>query len=65
MPVMREIFVENGSVILDLDGDTLVGHMINRNGVIRDVFSLVKSGTVEVRRVENPWQHAPKEAGRR
>ncbi|MFP6581314.1 MAG: metallophosphoesterase [Candidatus Hydrogenedentota bacterium] len=57
MPVMREIIVENGSVILDVDGDTLLGHMINRKEVIRDVFSIVKQGKVEVKRVENPWQH--------
>lgn len=56
MPVMREIIVENGSVILDVDGDTLVGHMINREEVIRDVFSIVKSGKVEVERVKDPWQ---------
>lgn len=60
MPVMREIIVENGSVILDIDGDTLLGHMINRDGEIRDVFSLVKRGTVEVKRVENPWRPADK-----
>ena len=60
MPVMREIVVENGSVILDLDGDTLVGHMINRKGVIRDVFSIVKKGKVQVKRIENPWQPAKK-----
>ena len=59
MPVMREIFVENGSVVLDLDGDTLTGTMINRDRVIRDVFGLVKSGKVEVNRIENPWQHEP------
>lgn len=56
MPVMREIIVENGSVILDVDGDTLLGHMINRKEVIRDVFSIVKKGTVEVNRIDDPWQ---------
>ena len=31
MPVMRETIVEYGSVLLDIDGDTLVGRMIDIN----------------------------------
>lgn len=56
MPVMREIIIEHGSVILDIDGDTMVGRMVDRHGDVRDMFSIVKRGTVEVARVENPWQ---------
>jgi hypothetical protein len=56
MPIMREIIVEHGSVILDVEGDTLLGHMINKEGDVRDVFSIVKKGKVEVKRIENPWQ---------
>lgn len=56
MPIMREIIVEHGSTILDVDGDTLMGHMINKDGVVRDIFSIVKQGKVEVKRIENPWQ---------
>jgi hypothetical protein len=56
MPVMRQIILEHGSVLLDIDGDTLTGIMLNKNGETRDVFSIVKQGTVTPRRVENPWQ---------
>ena len=56
MPIMREIIVEHGSLILDVDGDTLTGTMINKDTVQRDVFSIVKRGKVEVTRIENPWQ---------
>ncbi len=56
MPIMREIIVEHGSVILDIKGDTLTGTMVNKNNVQRDVFSIVKRGQVEVTHLENPWQ---------
>jgi Calcineurin-like phosphoesterase/3-keto-disaccharide hydrolase/Purple acid Phosphatase, N-terminal domain len=57
MPVMRRIILEHGSVILDVDGDTLTGTMVNKDDVVRDVFSIVKRGSVEVHRVDKPWQH--------
>ena len=56
MPVMREIILEHGSVILDIKGDTMNGIMLNKNGVTRDIFSVVKQGNVTPKRVENPWQ---------
>ncbi len=56
MPVMREIIVEYGSVIVDIDGDTLKGIMLNKDGVTRDLFSIVKEGTVTPKRIEKPWQ---------
>jgi hypothetical protein len=56
MPVMREIIVEYGSVIVDIDGDTLKGIMLNKDGVTRDLFSIVKEGTVTPQRIEKPWQ---------
>jgi len=59
MPIMREIIVEHGSVILDVEGDTLIGHMVNKKGEVRDVFSIEKKGKVVVKRVENPWQPEP------
>lgn len=58
MPVMREIIVEHGSVILDIKGDTLTGVMLDKFGVSRDLFSIVKRGKVTPTRVENPWQPA-------
>lgn len=56
MPVMRQIFVEYGSVIIDIDGDTLKGIMLNKDGETRDLFSIVKKGTVTPKRIEKPWQ---------
>ena len=57
MPVMRKIFVENGSVVCDIDGDTFKGMMVNEKGDVRDVFCIVKKGTVTPSRIENPWRH--------
>lgn len=59
MPVMRKIIVEHGSVVLDIDGDTLRGTMINKFGEVRDVFALQKRGVVEQRRLMAPWQPDP------
>jgi hypothetical protein len=56
MPVMRQIILEHGSVILDVPGDTLKGIMLNKHGETRDIFSIVKRGKVTPTRVENPWQ---------
>jgi hypothetical protein len=56
MPVMRKIIVEHGSVIVDIDGDTLTGTMLNKFCEVRDTFSLVKRGRITPRRILNPWQ---------
>ena len=56
VPFMRKIIVEHGSVIIDIDGDTLRGTMINKFGENRDTFALVKRGTVRHQRLYNPWQ---------
>jgi len=56
MPVMREIILEFGSVIIDVDGDTLKGIMLNKDGETRDLFSIVKEGKVTPQRIEKPWQ---------
>jgi hypothetical protein len=39
-----------------VNGDTLVGRMVNRSGKTRDLFSLVKRGKVEPVRLALPWQ---------
>jgi hypothetical protein len=59
LPLMRKTIVEHGSVILDIDGDTLRGTMLNKFGEVRDVFGLVKRGNVTHQRLFNPWQPAP------
>lgn len=56
MPIMREIIVENGSLVLDVDGDTLNGTMINKSGEVRDTFTVVKRGAVELTPLADPWQ---------
>lgn len=56
MTVMKRIFIEFGSVVVDVDGDTLTAQMINRNGSVRDLFRVVKQGKVESRRLALPWQ---------
>jgi hypothetical protein len=56
MPVMREIILDHGSVILDFDGDTLMGTMVDKDNVRRDVFSIVKRGEVDQAPIQDPWQ---------
>ena len=56
MPVMKRTIVEYGSVLVDVDGDTLVARMIIRAGKMRDLFSIVKRGKVEPIRLALPWQ---------
>lgn len=55
-PIMKKTIVEYGSVIVDVDGDTLVARMINRSGKVRDLFSMVKRGKVEPVHLALPWQ---------
>jgi len=55
-PMMRRTVVEFGSVIVDVDGDTLTAKMINSVGNTRDLFSLVKRGHVRPERLALPWQ---------
>ena len=53
-PVMKKIIVEHGSVIVDVNEDTLTAIMINRNGKTRDLFSMIKRGKVEPARLRSP-----------
>ena len=53
-PVMKQVIVEYGSTILDIDGDTLTGVMVNRGGETRDLFSIVKQGSVVPTIVKSP-----------
>ncbi|WP_197527315.1 purple acid phosphatase family protein [Pirellulimonas nuda] len=56
MPIMRQIIVENGSLLLDIKGDELTGTMINKAGETSDRFRIVKRGQVQQVRVEDPWR---------
>lgn len=55
MPIMRSIFVENGSVLVSISDNVLTGTMLNLDGLIRDTFSIKKEGTVIHSPIENPW----------
>ena len=56
LPIMKRTIVEHGSVLIDVNGDTLLGRMVNRNGSLRDQFSIVKRGKVAINRLPLPWQ---------
>ena len=53
---MKSVVVENGSVIVDIAGDTLTAVMINAQGLEKDKFSIVKRGTVVPVRIAEPKQ---------
>ncbi|MFC7337701.1 purple acid phosphatase family protein [Haloferula chungangensis] len=54
-PIMRSIVLDHGSTILDVDGDTLVGTMLDLKGKERDRFSIVKEGVVNHQVMTDPW----------
>lgn len=64
MPIMRSIVMERGSVIIDVDGDTLNGTMLDSFGKIRDRFGIVKDGLVNPSIQENPWTPGPNDVER-
>ncbi len=55
MPIMRSIFVENGSVLVSISDNVLTGTMLNLDGLIRDTFAIKKEGTIIHSPIENPW----------
>ena len=55
MPIMRSIFVENGSVLVSISDNVLTGTMLNLDGFIRDTFAIKKEGTVIHSPIEDPW----------
>ncbi len=58
-PLMRRIILENGSCLITIKDDTILGEMLNLNGEIRDTFAIKKSGVVTHTAIENPWQPKP------
>jgi hypothetical protein len=62
-PIMKAIFVENGSTLIHIVGDTLHGTMVNYRGEIRDTFAIEKSDDIPVKRerLKNPWHPAGKD----
>ena len=55
IPLMRSIVLDHGSMILDIEGDTLTGIMLDLRGVERDRFAIRKNGVIEREVVINPW----------
>lgn len=55
MPIMRRTQLEHGSMIIDIEGDTLTSRMINSAGETTDTFNIVKRGEVTPQIVVNPW----------
>lgn len=55
MPVMAITYVEFGSLLVDIQGDTLTGTMINKFGDLRDQFQIVKRGEVITNKLSHPW----------
>lgn len=54
MPVMRRVVTANGSVLVDVAGDTLTATMVGADGQVHDRFQIVKRGRVQPRRVAQP-----------
>jgi acid phosphatase type 7 len=61
MPVMKRIIVEHGSVVVDIKDNKLIAVMVNKQGVMRDLFSIVKEGRVEHERIAQPKPPVEKE----
>ncbi len=55
MPIMRRVQMEHGSMIIDIEGDTLTSRMINSAGETTDTFNIMKRGKVSPQIVANPW----------
>jgi 3',5'-cyclic AMP phosphodiesterase CpdA len=58
-PVMFASILEYGSFLLDLDGDTLIGRMLDSKGEIRDTFQVIKRGQVQLAAIANPKPPGP------
>jgi hypothetical protein len=58
-PLMRKTTTDHGSVVVDIDGDTLTGRMIDLYGDLRDTFSIVKRGSGMGVRLAYPWLPPP------
>lgn len=59
IPFMKRVFVEHGSAIIDVQDDVLTGVMVNFEGKTRDLFSIVKRGTVSPQIVAAPRAMEP------
>ena len=53
-PVMKRVFLEHGSCLVDIDGQKLTGTMLSVAGEIRDSFEISKRDHVTPQRVAHP-----------
>jgi hypothetical protein len=58
LPVFKRTIAEHGSVIIEVNGDTLTAVMLNHVGQERDLFQIVKRGQVTPVRIALPWKPA-------
>lgn len=58
-PLMRRIILDHGSCLITVEGDTILGQMLDLNGLVQDTFAIKKSGTIEHTAIANPWQPEP------
>lgn len=60
IPLFKKIILEHGSVLLRVEGDTLDGIMLNKDGKVSDHFAIQKSGVVPPRqKIANPKPAPP------
>lgn len=54
IPLMQRIVLDHGSTMLDIEGDTLTGVMLDLRGKERDRFQILKKGIVQQTVIANP-----------
>jgi len=54
IPLMRSIVLDHGSTIIDIEGDTLTGIMLDLRANERDRFQILKKGTVKHSVIDQP-----------
>ncbi|MCC2683631.1 MAG: phoA 3 [Paenibacillaceae bacterium] len=59
LPLMKTVLMENGSMLVDVQGDTLTAIMLNDKGEIRDRFAIVREGQAKPQPIAKPRQLRP------
>lgn len=63
-PVMKRSILQNGSTLIQINGDTLKAAMLNYRGEIVDVFQIEKKRAVTPTRIARPWKPGKPVKGR-
>jgi len=53
-PFIKKLIVRHGTLVVDIDGDTLLARFISREGEVLDRFGIVKRGQVKPQPVAHP-----------